>query len=1513
MLPANVRRVWQSGQSHAAKPTGSIAAAPNQVSDWESEIDRELRELGLDAGTDSQKNLQCGGANDDEGGAGGLAAAAGQPGMGPMLSAREHESAYGRVKTGKTLFFTNIGTKTYKEIMESIRKIWADNAIVQKGAFKTSKDDSVVILNETSSKAFELLLGFTSELITQIDGLISSKTFIKINEEIEKINEIENFLTANFAPFSPYNLRVPGIIQSNFELRQRISVAVAAAKQEADNLYEKMRSQKALLDTSITTKKVDDAVQILSLITQIHTDVRKSYYDETYESIRKSQEIFKTSFPAAMVLFKEHLDTLIQVTETALLSGNVDDLNDKLDKLMIEKNKIFPLYNPTGASVTGLQKQIDVLVQKVNEKRTAAAAAPSPPPPPPPAVVSNEDQQILNEVDSIIAANAPDIYKKLEGLSGITSDLATTIGEFRNKVGELKTADNEADSNIDAVKTALDPGFPSADTFRAYETTQAWHEDIFRTIDIELEDRIEKTKTMLETTTSFDDTKPSVAWVVGKLKEEFEAIPIKEMRENVAKSQSIRDELKSKFVDVTTMRDALDKFQKCVDEFDVIKQNHVANIDTPVAEKNAALNSEGGKVALKTKQTEEEEKFKKIEEQKNNLKDLVREALADHKHLVDSLNANEKLDKTKKLSDESENKYTFFKKTCEDWKEELEKELSRLEGLATDMVDEEARNFIGFAKNSIVNYEDHAKDNDKRDIFDQGCKAALDSVSKTHLEKIKEILQDDFGEDSEILSIFFLVVDNIKMETLKSVSGKSLPAEIEIRFSENVTKITQYAKKIEDDYLTDDIQTNIEDLRIAMVAITTLYQKKEFTRGQIAKGIYTLLNQYIDRLQWYLDLEQTIASIDDTYEAKKIYDGITVYEHNILKFMSELTKDVTTIASSENPSENVSELKNSIKDANEASWTDDQKREYGDLEKKIEEYIKAAATGDLGPSISEKDKQEINSARSDSAQAEQDANSALSDVDVGKAKTAMEKAEKAYNTVKDILPDQNAEVVIQTKNTWERAKTLYEETVQAKIKSIVEKGKLAATNAKTFLDSGVVDKAEEEAKKAEEAFEDIKSFKDNDNDAFEKVENFMKEAKKSAEDAKENARAAGEAKAAAEQAKRDAEAAIAHTISQAKTDAERNAMDAAAKDADDLLKESRDKDPITGVTSATDVSELLGSITRRDEIFTKFKSLAVDIAKREGVKIGECEELKIKKGEAEKNLGTIQTKNSSLESDIQSLKSENAALKADKASLESKLSAETGAKKNLETRVSALQGEKSALQAKISNMETQHKEEVKQLKQAKSKLESEFKKENDARKKTDGELSKLRNDIVKQIKEAKQKAVDEYKKTNPVGAPVASAGPTVVIPPEFTSLTGELKLFFEKITSGKTESDFVLVEKDADDMLGLIYKLKTAGDAFLPPDVKPRFECMHDIVDWICHSTKNLQSKASLSGISSVGGMSPAPNAAYIKLLQEWGQQMQRIAVDQYNASRKVSEFYGGFYELNAPLAEQKLANMPSM
>ena len=40
---------------------------------------------------------------------------------------------------------------------------------------------------------------------------------------------------------------------------------------------------------------------------------------------------------------------------------------------------------------------------------------------------------------------------------------------------------------------------------------------------------------------------------------------------------------------------------------------------------------------------------------------------------------------------------------------------------------------------------------------------------------------------------------------------------------------------------------------------------------------------------------------------------------------------------------------------------------------------------------------------------------------------------------------------------------------------------------------------------------------------------------------------------------------------------------------------------------------------------------------------------------------------------------------------------------------------------------------------------------------------------------------------------------------------------------------------------------------------------------------------------------------------------MQRIAVDQYNTSKKVSEFYGGFYELNAPSDEQKLANMPSL
>ena len=40
---------------------------------------------------------------------------------------------------------------------------------------------------------------------------------------------------------------------------------------------------------------------------------------------------------------------------------------------------------------------------------------------------------------------------------------------------------------------------------------------------------------------------------------------------------------------------------------------------------------------------------------------------------------------------------------------------------------------------------------------------------------------------------------------------------------------------------------------------------------------------------------------------------------------------------------------------------------------------------------------------------------------------------------------------------------------------------------------------------------------------------------------------------------------------------------------------------------------------------------------------------------------------------------------------------------------------------------------------------------------------------------------------------------------------------------------------------------------------------------------------------------------------------MQQIAKEQYNTSKKVSEFYGGFYELNAPLVEQNLANMPSL
>ena len=39
---------------------------------------------------------------------------------------------------------------------------------------------------------------------------------------------------------------------------------------------------------------------------------------------------------------------------------------------------------------------------------------------------------------------------------------------------------------------------------------------------------------------------------------------------------------------------------------------------------------------------------------------------------------------------------------------------------------------------------------------------------------------------------------------------------------------------------------------------------------------------------------------------------------------------------------------------------------------------------------------------------------------------------------------------------------------------------------------------------------------------------------------------------------------------------------------------------------------------------------------------------------------------------------------------------------------------------------------------------------------------------------------------------------------------------------------------------------------------------------------------------------------------------MQKIAVDQYGASRKVTEFYGGFYEIAPPAAKQKLNGMPA-
>lgn len=271
-----------------------------------------------------------------------------------------------------------------------------------------------------------------------------------------------------------------------------------------------------------------------------------------------------------------------------------------------------------------------------------------------------------------------------------------------------------------------------------------------------------------------------------------------------------------------------------------------------------------------------------------------------------------------------------------------------------------------------------------------------------------------------------------------------------------------------------------------------------------------------------------------------------------------------------------------------------------------------------------------------------------------------------------------------------------------------------------------------------------------------------------------------------------------------------------------------------------------------------------DFSTKMGAEKGEHDKLKLKKGEVDKELADLKAAKLKLEGEKLALVSEKSVLAGERLTLTSKLLAETSAK--------------AAIQAA---------------------------------------LNKERGELTGKIAQAKIDAVATYIASIPVvagggggggGGVVVAAAAGFAIPTEFTDLTTLLETFYVDNLKDKDKNIFLMSDTSIAEMLDLQKKLSDEDITFLPQDVMDRIELLIIFIYWSCRTARKLHIE-----IATLRRAPGAVDARYIKNLQEWGQKMQQIAKEQYNTSKKVSEFYGGFYELSAPLVEQNLANMPSL
>ena len=494
----------------------------------------------------------------------------------------------------------------------------------------------------------------------------------------------------------------------------------------------------------------------------------------------------------------------------------------------------------------------------------------------------------------------------------------------------------------------------------------------------------------------------------------------------------------------------------------------------------------------------------------------------------------------------------------------------------------------------------------------------------------------------------------------------------------------------------------------------------------------------------------------------------------------------------------------------------------------------------------------------------------------------------------------------------------------------------AATAVSTAADQAQKDAAEEK-KNADQAEEDRKKKLAEEQKKIEDEANTRKREREEAEAAAKTAAEAAAATAAQEAEQRRLAVEQAAAAAAADATAAADAEAAAAAAADEAVK--------TAAAAAAKIARLTHEKavvvqnleTKSRQLLTKETELGAKILE----KTGEFEALKIEKEKVDAKLARLQTEYDEVVKDrgtktesgikqtekIASLEATKTALEAEKAStklivddLKQKLKTatedlgkETGQHASLKTlkaradgEVARLEGEKSALEGEKTALEAERGA----LKLERADLTSKLAIERAGKSTAEGKLALEQSSLPGKIAAAEIKGRDDYIASLPTsggaGGGGGSAGATILISSKFNDLTDKMKKFYNDELNGKDPDKFVMQGTLIGEMLNLQKDLRVEDISSLPPELQNRLEHLRKFIFWPCRTALKLYRE-----IATLRRAPAVASDQYVRNLQAWGQKMQRIAVDQYNTSKKVSEFYGGFYELNAPLAEQNLDIMP--